>query len=367
MDLAAAHQTRLRRAIVPLVAAAVTTALLALPAGPGYEREVWPFGVLLLGAGVAALVWWRERPRLMLAATAAVALTYYLAGFPPGPETTPFVVALFAVAAAGRRVLAAAGAGAALLVVAYADASWRSAEQLTDLAGVATTLIAVVALAEAHRSRRAFLAQSRQHAADAERLRIARELHDAVSHHLTVINLHAEAAIARHDTRPELALTALTTISTASREALRDIRTTLGAVRHPDGVPLESNLSLADLPRLAERVCASGAAVTVTVPGPPAPLPAAVERAVVRIAQEALTNATRHAQPRDVTLTVAYEPQAVLLDVVNDGIRPGGPNDGSGLRGMQERAEALGGRLRAGPDGGGRFRVHACLPWRVTP
>ncbi|GFJ81595.1 sensor histidine kinase [Phytohabitans houttuyneae] len=193
-------------------------------------------------------------------------------------------------------------------------------------------------------------------------MRIARELHDAVSHHLAVINLQAEAAIARHRTRPEAALAALSTISAASREALGDIRTTLGALRATEPAGVEPPVSLDNLPRLAERVRATGVEVDLTAPGPPDPLPAAVERAVVRIAQEALTNAARHARPRRLRLSIGYEPEHVVLEVTNDGAGATAGRQGSGIPGMRQRAEALGGELHAEPLGDGRFLVRARLP-----
>lgn len=102
-------------------------------------------------------------------------------------------------------------------------------------------------------------------------------------------------------------------------------------------------------------------------PRPPEPIPAAVQRAVVRIAQESLTNASRHASPRKITLTVSHEPQAIVLDVANDGVHGSGDGPGSGMLGMRERVEALGGQLSAGPTGDGRFQVHARLPWQTAP
>jgi len=345
-----------------LPAAAVATAALVVVslAGPRDGRVAWPLGLPLLVAALAALRWRHVRPALVLAFTIVAALAYYLAGFPPGPEVVPFVVALFAVAASGRRLLAVAAVVGACVVAGSADAFRGDPEGWVDLFGVAATLTAVVAAGEAHRARRAFLEQSRQRAVEGERLRIARELHDAVSHHLAVINLQAEAAIARYGTRPEFALTALSTISAASREALGDIRTTLGAVRAYGPPVVEPVLSLADLPRLADRVRATGAEVTVTVPDPATALPAAVERAIVRIAQEALTNAARHARPR--RLTIGYEPGQVLLDVSNDGAATVIPRQGSGIPGMRQRAEALGGELRAEPSADGSFVVRARLP-----
>jgi len=351
-----------------VVVAAVTAAALATSAaGPGESRTVWPIGVLLLSVSVVVLAWRRIRPGMVLAATAATAVVYYVGGFPPGPEVVAFVVALFAVAASGQRVLAIVAAVAACVVAGSTDALLGQPEDPDDLIAVAATLAAVVAFGEASRARQAYLAQSRQRAVEAERLRIARELHDVLGHHLTVINLQAEAALARHTTRPELAGTALSTISAASRDALGDLRTTLGAIRDPGEVPIDPAPSLADLPALAERFRAAGTEVTATVAHPPAAIPAAIERALVRIAQEALANAVRHARPRDVRLTVAYEPRAVLLDVVNDGAGRTAPAPGSGIHGMRQRAEALGGSLRAEPTDGGRFWVRARLPLPVTP
>lgn len=327
---------------------------------------LWPYGAALLALGVVALAWSRARPKVVLAVTAAVALTYYLAGFPPGPEPIPFLLALIAVAAAGHRILAAAAGLAAVVAVALLEAGRGQAETLVDLTAIVATLAAVIGVGEAYRLRRANLAASHRRAAEEERLRIARELHDAISHQLAVINLHAEAALARHETRPGLALEALATISATSREALRDIRSTLGAVRGVDGAPVAGDGSLADLPRLAERLRGAGVAVEATLPDPPDGVPSVVQRAAVRIVQESLTNATRHARPRAVDLTVSYEPQAIRLEIGNDGRAEQTGVPGQGIAGMRERAQALGGEFSAGQVDGGRFRVYARLPWRST-
>jgi signal transduction histidine kinase len=202
-----------------------------------------------------------------------------------------------------------------------------------------------------------------------ERLRIAYEIHDVIAHSIASISVQAGVASHVIDRRPEKAKEALDAIKQASSEALRELRSVLGALRSEDTDPDDRHpaASLRRLPELTAMVEAAGLHTAVIVTGEPATLPAAVELAAYRIVQEALTNVVRHARASKVAIEVEYRPDAVTITVDDDGsgnsTNSGGA--GSGLAGMRERARTLGGTLEAGPVAGG-FRVSCRLPV-VTP
>jgi signal transduction histidine kinase len=215
-----------------------------------------------------------------------------------------------------------------------------------------------------------------------ERLRIARELHDSLTHSISVIQVQASVAVHLARKRGEEIPPALLAIQEAGADAVRELRATLGVLRSEEEDGDGSGLSQLD--SLVARARAAGLAVTVTVTGAQRPLPADVDQAAYRIVQEALTNVSRHAGPACASVHLDYAPQTLSVQVSDDGkgdgitstgtgtgtitststgTRPPGP--GLGLVGMRERVSALGGRLQAGPRGDGGFRVRAELPARA--
>jgi signal transduction histidine kinase len=214
--------------------------------------------------------------------------------------------------------------------------------------------------------------QERRQAAD-ERLRIARELHDVLGHHLSLINVQAGVGLHLMDNRPEQAREALAAIKTASSEALREVRAVLGVLRpEEEAAPRQPALGL---DRLTDLTADAGLPVTTRTVGERRDLPAEVDRAAYRIVQEALTNVRRHAAAgAAATVSVEYTPDELRLEVRNDGpgegqhpdadpAPAGDPEgDGSGIAGMRARAASLGGSLDAGPLPDGGYRVAAVLP-----
>jgi signal transduction histidine kinase len=245
------------------------------------------------------------------------------------------------------------------------------------------TVVAMV-LAQLNRLRRDFFAQvattraeasrarqeqSRRQASD-ERLRIARELHDVLGHHLSLINVRAGVGLHLLDSDPDQAREALGAIKVASAEALREVRGVLSTLNpQPGDAPRSPAPNLADLDALAEETRAAGRAVTVDHTGDPVPVPGDVGRAAYRIVQEALTNVRRHAGPAaSASITIGYRPDALTVRVEDTGPGPASStSDGNGIPGMRERAAALGGTLTATgrPEGG--FRVDARLPLTRPP
>jgi signal transduction histidine kinase len=198
-----------------------------------------------------------------------------------------------------------------------------------------------------------------------ERLRIARELHDSLTHSISVIQVQAGVAVHLAHKRGEDVPPALLAIQEAGADAVRELRATLGALRsEEDG----DGSGLSQLDSLVARARAAGLPVTVTVTGQERPLPPEADQAAYRIVQEALTNVSRHAGHACAAVHLHYTPETLSVQVVDDGqgtvtsTRPSGP--GLGLVGMRERVSALGGRLQAGPQDGGGFRVRAELPAR---
>jgi signal transduction histidine kinase len=216
-------------------------------------------------------------------------------------------------------------------------------------------------------ARNAAMQQQAEHALAAERARIARELHDIVAHHLSVVVLQAAGARASG----KAAATALTKIESSGREALTEMRRLLGVLReHADGAGLAPQPGMAELAALAEGVRAAGLPVRLTVDDGRTALPAAVDVSAYRIVQEALTNVLKHAGPARADVTVGCVDGAVVIEVTDDGA--GGaaadpPAAGHGLVGMRERAAMFGGELLAGPQPGGGFAVRARLPLGDEP
>ena len=202
-----------------------------------------------------------------------------------------------------------------------------------------------------------------------ERLRIARELHDVVSHSIAMINVQAGVAVHVIDERPDEARAALLAIKTASRDALRDLRGILGLLRQTDETESRSPVSgLEEVPALIENVRRAGTEVTLHMDKGDSPLPTSVDLAAYRVIQEALTNVVRHAPGASATVAVRRQPDALLIEVEND--RRGTVATGSdgrhgaghGLAGMRERVRAAGGSVDAGLRADGGFAVHATLP-----
>jgi signal transduction histidine kinase len=202
-----------------------------------------------------------------------------------------------------------------------------------------------------------------------ERSRIARELHDVVAHHLTAVIVRAQAADRVRATRPELASESVGWIAETAKEALSAMRSTVRVLRTDDGAALAPEPTLGELRAIAVRVGEAGLDIELRLPEPLPDLEPQVELAAVRIAQEALTNAMRHAAARRAVVTLRCDADGVVVDIDDDGTS-GPPSarrrDGTGLIGMQERAAACGGRLCIGTSPLGGWRIRAWLPARAA-
>jgi signal transduction histidine kinase len=199
-----------------------------------------------------------------------------------------------------------------------------------------------------------------------ERLRVAREIHDVVAHAMTAINVQAGVAAHLLERDPGQAYDALRNIKHTSGAALTDLRSTLEVLRDPSAAaPLGPPAGLGDIPELTGGLRSAGVAVELDIAGA-ADVPAPVQSVAYRIVQEALTNVARHARASRATVTIRRVPGAITIDVLDDGATGADaisvPVPGNGVRGMRERAAALGGSLQAGAEQAGGWRVYARLP-----
>ncbi|MER7378073.1 sensor histidine kinase [Streptomyces lanatus] len=328
-------------------------------------------GGVLLAAGGLGLVARRRAPIAVLAVTGLCAVGYEAAGF--DVLAVSYLVAVYGAVRAGHRALTVAVSVALLVVLplialAFRDGPARDAfAQARNVLEIAW-LIAAFAAGEALRQaeRRAEEAErtreeTARRRADEERLHIARELHDSLTHQISIIKVQSEVAVHVAHRRGEQVPEALLAIQVAGREATRELRATLEALRDDDTTPPQS---LEHVPELVERARSMGLDTTLTIEGQRHDVPAAVGRTAYRIVQEALTNTARHADATTATVRIAYLPDALSVQVDDDGKAT--PDDapalGLGLLGMRERVSALGGRLRAEPCAGHGFTVQAELP-----
>ncbi len=344
----------------------------------------WP-AVLLAGIGCAALLWRRRSPCSVLLIAVGCGVLFQVLGVRESPlVTSPVVVSIYSVAAGTDRRTAwtMATASAAVLVgaaVVSDPASWLSPDNAAMLAWTALP----AAVGDGVRSRRAYVAaveeraehaertreeEARQRVA-AERVRIARELHDVVAHHIALINAQAGVAVHLVEQRPEQILAALTDIRETSRSALDELRVTVGLLRQSDDpeAPRDPIPGLAQVPALLTSFERVGLVVARTVHGTERPLTPAVDLAAYRIVQEALTNVRKHAGADHARLDLHYRPEWLTITVEDDGRaerHEPQPGTGHGLIGMRERAASVGGRLTTRARPGGGFTVTAELPLR---
>ncbi|GAA4991066.1 histidine kinase [Yinghuangia aomiensis] len=344
--------------------------------------------VLWTAAACVPLVWRSRAPVTVAVAVVAVEITHLAVASDQLLVPSSSLIALYTVASRlpRQRAWPIGLTVAVLLTIALAlDGSdeFFAAGTLASF----DLLVLALALGDLTRSRRAHLLALRQRAEQAERtredeaarrvtaerVRIARDLHDVVAHHITLVN--AQAGVAQHLVRTdaEAAYLALGQLKENSRAALDELRATVGLLRQDDDAA-ESRTptpTLADLDNLAASFRHTGLPVDVTVTGTPRPPSPSVELAAYRIAQEALTNTAKHAGPdAHARVRLDYGDAALRLEITNTGevVPPSAiTTSGHGLIGMRERAAASGGILTAGPRPGGGFCVSAELPLSADP
>ncbi|HEY8478822.1 MAG TPA: histidine kinase [Spirillospora sp.] len=348
-----------------------------------WNPPVWARLVPLVGL-CSTMLLRRTAPRAGL----AIATPFGLADVVLGMGIAPAIIygdALYAASLYGRsrtaeRLLAATVA-ASLVVIAGVAVAFGSVSEaifvgaIAGLVWVGPVLTAMAvrehrSRAEAERQRAEQVARlaemDRLAAVNAERARMARELHDVVANHLSAVALHSSALLKRRDLDREEIERALEVIRDNSVQGLAEMRRMIGLLREGrDGEAADpaARPRLSELEPLVRHTARSDLSAELEIAGEPPELPAAVELAAYRIVQESLTNAMKHAGPGRAEVRVTYTRRSVVIDVVSPLGREGArlPGTGSGLVGMRERATLLSGVFEAGPDGD-RWRVHAELP-----
>lgn len=367
--------------------AAVVTALTALLEHLGAieagTRPVDVAGYLLVAFAGAALAWRNVADIATFVVVLVLGVAYQMVGYPGCPAPIPIIVALYTLAAHGRRQLSLGlGLVAAVVLIGARRLAVDGGLRTPLLIAFPTFVIAALYVGQLLSARQQArldeirLAEDRdrrhedesRRRVDAERLRIARELHDVVAHNISLINVQATMGVHLIGQQPEKAAAALAEIKVASRQALGELRRVLNVLRQVDEdvvEPIMPTPGLADLDAMVIGTRTAGLPIRVVIDGDPVDLPAMVDTAAYRIVQESLTNALRYAAPAPASVTLTYTPTCLMIDVHDHGRRSGNvtaSGSGHGIRGMQERAAAAGGTLHAEPTAAGGFRVLAQLP-----
>jgi signal transduction histidine kinase len=325
-------------------------------------------GLAVIAAGTIGVSW--RWPATAVGIALLSVLTYHWIGYAPGPIDLALMVVLFS-AATPQHLWRSIGLGAAI-VLGYVAVGLLTpggispqALLLGPLAVMASLGLgfAVVGQRTYARARRE---EETQRRVTEERLRIARELHDVVSHSISTINVQAGVAAHVMGERPEQAREALLAIKETSKETLRELRGILQVLRQVDEVePRGPAPGLAQLDILVKTASEAGVPTTTSIVGTARPIPAAIDLAAYRIIQESLTNVVRHAGRATAEVTLAYEPSRIVIDVSDDGRGPlpgNGDAGGHGIAGIRERVGAAGGGVEVGQRNGRGFMLRAWLP-----
>jgi signal transduction histidine kinase len=362
-----------------------------------YESRLHPLGVALtlIIAQSIPLIWRRSWPVPVLIASGAARVTYDALGFGFAPFQVATTLAFFTVMERSRPwirwitvVLTAVGTTISEVSPGHT--------QPYDATVAAFVILTAWYAAVLSRARRAYIQEVEDRATQAEaerddgaaraaaeeRTRIARELHDVVAHHVSLMAVQAEAATSLLPGRPADAARSVEIIAATARQALTELRRLLGVLRGPsDHLETAPSMSLAGLGAVLDQMRGAGLPVELTVLGTPVPLAPGIDLTAYRIVQEALTNTLRHARASRADVTLCYEPGFVTVGVTDSG-RPAGTGSGPaangaeagtngaglprsggfGLAGIAERVASCGGNLAVGPSPGGGFAITARLP-----
>ncbi|MBT2413763.1 sensor histidine kinase [Streptomyces sp. ISL-12] len=331
------------------------------------------YGLVIVGTIISSVAWRQDEVLPLQYLGVDVALCYVAATRP-------------------RRTAITATAGTLGVLAGYLVLRWATGGESGTASEpfVALTVIIAWLIGNSVHQARAHTAELHARvtaqAITAERLRIAREMHDTVAHSIGIVAMQAGAAARVVETQPARAREAMITVEQVGRETLAGLRRMLGALRQADQeqepstrdqgptdhdqghaqAPLRPSVGLADLERLAATTTAAGVRVEVWWQGKRRPLPVDIDLAAFRIVQEAVTNVVRHAAVDHCQVKVVYREDELVVEVVDQGkgsdTNPTNPHTGFGLVGMRERIALLDGRFTAGPRPGGGFRVAARLP-----
>jgi signal transduction histidine kinase len=358
--------------LAPLLTLVGVPAGVALTGGASEPVLLLPLAAWL--AGLCLLL--RRWPLTVLIVSLATVAAWRIAGLVTTGWVWPATAAFVVLVLAGR-MQAAAVTGAVALLFGYAwdgfadqYGDWTAAHVGAETLWLAAALAGAAALRNTRRWRAEVAHRLAQDAHEREldarrrraeeRVGIARDLHDVVSHTLAVVGVHLNVALDAFDDDPAEARASLRLAQDVRGRAMIDLRSLVGVLRDGSEIAAPAD-DLTGLDRLAEQVRAAGLEVSLTEFGDRADVPAAVATAIHRVVQESLTNTVRHAGARRVVVTLRYAAASVVVDVQDDGHGADPVLDGHGIAGMRERVAALGGALTAGNAGAG-FRVRATIP-----
>jgi signal transduction histidine kinase len=350
------------------VAFTVVTGLIVIPFLP-YRSTMWVTVAVVAVQGVA--LWWRRRRPFLVLAIVVISILVEWRVAPERELSSPALAFAVYAESVYDRSPARVWVGGIAIVITVAAVLGLLLGQFSIVRGIipggAISLVAWV-IGDYMRSRRQFFTdivarhrQEREQAAEEERMRIARELHDVVAHNVSVMAIQAGAArVAGNNSKD-----ALQSIETTARDTLAELNHLLGVLRKDSDAPLSPQPGLDQVETLVNTARQAGLESSLKVTGEHRPLPAALDLSAYRILQEAITNVLKHAQATRVEVTIAYQPDAVLLTVSDNGMgvqQRVGAATGHGLIGMRERVELFNGELTAGSGSLGGYTVHATLP-----
>jgi signal transduction histidine kinase len=385
-----------RRELVQDAALGVAVAAVNIASLLPYRAQLHPLwlALTLVAAQGVPLAWRRSWPVPVLIVIAGVRIAFDQAGFGFAPFPLGPAIAFYTVidrCGPLLRWLSVAGAAAGITISEASpghrlpyDAIFQATVFLTVwAAGVLSRTTRANLQAAQSRADRAEAELDRQTAlaAERERTRIARELHDVVAHHVSLIAVQAEAAMSVLPGQPERAQSSVEIIGEVARQALTELRRLLGVLRAPsERLETAPAASLGDLDEVLDQVRGAGLPVDYEVVGTPAPLSPGVDQTAYRIVQEALTNTIRHSRATRAAVRLCYEPGYITVSITDSGQRPDGlpvagagavgrtgsllSGSGLGLAGIAERVASHGGHLTLGPTPASGFNVTARLPSR---
>ena len=349
--------------------------------GP-HDRAPGPTLYVLLALGTLPYAWRRRAPLATFVTASIPVIAMTSLGYSTAVIGSGLFLATYTVAAWSRTRVVAVATGFVVVLIAAVLLVSPEPMQFGELATNAALFIGALALGRSTHDRRRTVALLRERAELAERaqveeagravaderLRIARELHDVLAHSLAVIALQAGVGAHVIDADPVGAKAALTAVAQRSRTALTEVRRILGALREKDDDagyhPLPGLDAVGDL---AAELTEAGLPVQVRLEGDRGHIPAALDLTAYRLVQESLTNVVKHAGPAHAQVTIRYQPDAVTIEVVDDGhpaaVAPDQASPGHGQLGMRERVAVFGGSLATGTRSGGGYRVTARLPY----
>jgi signal transduction histidine kinase len=345
-------------------------------------RSLGALGALLILGMTLPLAARRALPRGVAIVTVACAIAGVAAGYPVGVGPLGAVFALSSLAyTTSRRDTVLLGIPAIVALLAgfvAAPGSMTASEVASNFLVIAFTLL-IGDLLRVHKNQNALLAErnweleklretERRAAVIDERMRIAREVHDVVGHSLVAITLQARAGLRRLSRSPERVAEALREIEGLAAQALDETRTAVATIRSDaDGSPPQRQPTLADLPGLIQSMRGSDLDIDLTVDRTAHDLPTGLQSAAYRIVQESLSNVAKHARSAHAAVRLGRNGEMFVIEITDDGATAAIGDEGSGLRGMRERAEQYGGSLKAGPAPAGGWRVGATFPVEHVP